>query len=68
MNNNSIFTIEVQGAHGKTFLDIKDSPQGRYLRVAQTKFGKRIGDLTFQEDIDELIKALQQAKVWLEEN
>lgn len=68
MNRNSIFTIEVQGLHGKTFLDIMDSTQGRYIKVAQTKFGKRIGDLTFQEDVDELIKALQQSKVWLEKN
>lgn len=64
----SVFTLEVQGAHGKTFLDIKDSPNGRYLKIAQTKFGRRIGDMTFQEDIDELINALQQAKVWLEKN
>ena len=59
-----IFTYEVESVHGKTYIDIKKSSFGKYVQITQIKNGKR-ATLTFQENLDDVISALQQARIWM---
>ena len=63
---NEVFSQKIVAAQRTFFIDVKESPRGRFLKISEKSRGKRSTVMMDAEDVAPFVEAIAKAKEYFE--
>ncbi len=61
-DDNELYSVKFDTQHKTFFLDLKQSANGKYLKISEKRFGKKTTVIVPEEGIDPLLKGIEEIK------
>jgi len=58
-NDQELFSVKFDTQQKTFFVDLKDSPRGRYLKISEKRFGKKTTIIVPEEGVERLRKGIE---------
>jgi len=62
LEENELHSVKFDTQHKTFFLDLKNSDNGKYLKISEKRFGKKTTVIIPEEGIDPLLKGISEIK------